>query len=273
VIFEREGVSISAKEIQLGEGVSFGRNVDIRCVDSFSLGDRSHLGDDVKIRGREVRIGADLYHSRGLDVGGGGCDRPNSILSIGDRCTIHDNHINLAERVSIGNDVGLSPSVTIYTHGFWWSVLEGFPAEFGGVSIGHGAIIGYRTLILPSVTIGDYCVVGAQSIVAKSLPGLSICVGSPARKLRDITRPSDELRQQRLDSILREYAQIAEYHGIAPRIEVEFPRVRVNDCTFDVLALTCEGKEDEETDDFRDAMRRYGLRFYTQRPFRSALKM
>ena len=272
MIYEDEGVFIQAGEIVLGTDCSFGKNVDIRCVDRFALGDRSHLGDDVKIRGRSVSFGDDLYHSSGLDVGGGGCDRPRSTLRIGDRCTIHDNHINIAEPVYIGDDVGLSPAVTIYTHGFWWNVLHGFPAEFRSVTIGNGTIIGYRTLILPGVNIGEFCVVGAQSVVTKDLPGKSICVGSPCRKLKDIEPPPYIKKRAYVEIILREYREIAEYHGISPFISLEFPEVRVNNCTFNLLDLNFEGEEDMETDDFRDAMRRYGLRFYSERPFRSALK-
>lgn len=272
MIYERHGVYISAKIISIGEDVSFGTNVDIRCIDKFTLGDRSHLGDDVRIRGRSVVIGTDLYHSRGLDVGGGGCDRPRSTLRIGDRCTIHNNHINLAESVVIGDDVGLSPDVVIECHGFWWSVLEGFPTVFKGVTIGNGAIIGYRTIIMPGVNIGEFCVVGAQSVVTKDLPARSVCVGSPCKKIKDIVEPSFPYKKRWVEHIVAEYMKIAKYHGIHPIIHVRYPKVIVNDCVFDMEHMAFEGKEDECSDDWRDHARRYGIRFYSERPFRSALK-
>jgi len=272
MIYEADGVYISAKEIEIGRDVTFGRDVDIRCVDKFSLGDRSHLGDNVRVRGRSVKIGADLYHSEGLRVGGGGCDRPWSTLVIGDRCTIHNQFLNLAMPITLGNDVGLSPDVACVSHGFWLSVLRGFPASFAPINIKDGAIIGYRTMVLAGVTIGENCVVGAQSVVTKDLEGNAIYAGSPAKKIRDIKIPGMQERRAWVDHIMHEYQEIAAYHGINPQINVQYPYVTVNGATFHVENLTVTGEEDEETDDFRDAMRRYGLRFYTERPFRSVMR-
>ena len=272
MIYDKNGVYIKAKTIDIGERVSFGKNVDIRCIEDFILGDRSHLGDDVRIRGRRVVIGDDLYHSRGLDVGGGGCDRSLSTLVIGDRCTIHNNHLNIAETIVIGNDVGLSPEVTLYTHGFWLSVLRGFPAEFAPILIENGAIIGYRTTVMAGVTIGENCVVGAQSVVTKNLDGNAIYAGVPAKKIRDIKEPSIVEKRAMLEHIVREYMTVAAYHKISPEIWAQYPNVHINECVFNVETLEWEGKEDECTDDWRDHARRYGLRYYSERPFRSALK-
>ena len=51
----------------------------------------------------------------------------------------------------------------------------------GGVTIGEGTFIGYRVVIMPGVTIGRDCVVGAQSVVTKSIPDGSTAAGVPAR--------------------------------------------------------------------------------------------
>jgi len=50
--------------------------------------------------------------------------------------------------------------------------------------IGNNCFIGGRSLILPGVTIGDGCVVGAGSVVTKSVPDACVVVGNPARVLR-----------------------------------------------------------------------------------------
>ncbi len=46
--------------------------------------------------------------------------------------------------------------------------------------------IGAGAIILPGVTIGEGCVVGAGSVVTKSLPAGVVAVGNPARILRKI---------------------------------------------------------------------------------------
>ncbi len=49
--------------------------------------------------------------------------------------------------------------------------------------IGKNCFIGGRSLILPGVTIGDSCIVGAGSVVTRSVPANSIVAGNPARIL------------------------------------------------------------------------------------------
>ena len=216
-----------------------------------------------------MEIGCDLYHSQGLRVGGGGRQHPNANLKIGDRCTIHNNFINVCEEVRIGNDVGLSPEVSVLTHGYWLSVLEGYPARFAPVAICDGAIIGYRSLIMMGVTIGERAVIGAQSVVTKDVEPNSIYAGSPAKFIRKITPPTDEEKRALVTHILKQYRSMAAYHSISPVILVDYPIIQVNNCRFNVETLTFEGEEDEETDDFRDYARKWGLRFYSKRPFKS----
>ncbi len=221
------------------------------------------------MRGRSVAIGADLFHSSGLRVGGGGRQHPNARLTIGDRCTIHNNFINVCEEVTIGHDVGLSPEVSILTHGYWLSVLEGFPTKFAGVKIEDGAIIGYRSCIMMGAVIGARAVIGAQSVVTSKVEADAIYGGNPAKLIRKITPVPPEKRPAIVEKVIAEYRTIAEYHGIAPTIAIDYPVVIVNACRFDMEALTAEGVEDAETDDFRDYVRKWGFRFYTGRPFTS----
>ena len=50
--------------------------------------------------------------------------------------------------------------------------------------IGENCFIGGRALILPGVTVGDGCVVGAGSVVTRDVPPGSVVAGNPARVLR-----------------------------------------------------------------------------------------
>jgi lipopolysaccharide O-acetyltransferase len=49
--------------------------------------------------------------------------------------------------------------------------------------------IGEHVVILPGVRIGEYSVIGANSVVTESVPARSVAVGAPARVVR---RWSDE---------------------------------------------------------------------------------
>lgn len=264
-----KNISIIANEIEIGENVSFGKNIQVRLKGRFSIGNYSRLGNNTEILGNNVSFGEHLFHSSGLKIGGGGRQHPDANFSIGDRCTIHNNFINVCEPVVIGHDVGLSPETSILTHGYWLSVLEGYPATFSGVRIGNGVIVGYRSLIMMGVDIADYCVVGAQSCVTKSLSAKGVYGGVPAKFIKEIVPLSEEEKVKKTHQIIEEYLKIARYHNLNPSISIEYPWVRIEDFRVNFETFEFEGDESITTDDFRDYIRKWGIRIYTRRPFLS----
>lgn len=52
------------------------------------------------------------------------------------------------------------------------------------VSIGDGSWIGEKVVILPGIKIGKKCIVGAGSVVTKSIPDFSMAVGNPAKIIK-----------------------------------------------------------------------------------------
>lgn len=268
-----KNVSIQAENIEIGNSVSFGRNIDININGSFSIGDYSVLGSNCQIRGNNIRIGNHLFNSSGLRVGGGGRYHPNANLTIGDRCTIHNNFINVCEDVVIGDDVGLSPDTSILTHGYWLSVFEGYPASFAPVFIGDGVIVGYRSLIMMGVSIAPYCVIGAQSVVTKNLEKKGVYAGSPAKYIKSIEPMDKDSSIEKLSEIIKSYQDIARYHNLSPRIKCDYPSISIDDFWVNVETSEYGGEETYITDDFRDYIRKWGIRIYTHRPFTSAFKM
>ena len=47
--------------------------------------------------------------------------------------------------------------------------------------IGNRVFIGVNAVVLPGVTIGDNCIVGAGAVVTKDVPSNSVVAGNPAR--------------------------------------------------------------------------------------------
>ena len=262
-------ISITAEEINIGKMVEFGRNISVKVKGKFEIGDFSRLGNNTEILGNNVIIGKHLFNSSGLRIGGGGRQHPNANFKIGDRCTIHNNFINVCEKVEIGDDVGLSPDTSILTHGYWLSVFDGYPATFEGVKIGNGVIVGYRSLIMMGVEIADQIVIGAQSVVTKKLLKKGIYAGSPAKFIKEIIPLTTEDRIKKLNEILASYTEIANYHNITTNITVNYPHVTICDFKINVETFDYEGTENQITDDFRDYIRKWGIRIYTERPFRS----
>jgi acetyltransferase-like isoleucine patch superfamily enzyme len=85
--------------------------------------------------------------------------------------------------VRIGNHCTISGEVQFITHdGGVWIFKESIP-KFGKIEIKDNCFIGYRSIILPNVTIGPNSVVGAGSVVTKNVPPNTVVAGVPARVL------------------------------------------------------------------------------------------
>ncbi len=110
-------------------------------------------------------------------------------ISVGDdfyanfNCTILD-----VAPVTIGHHVLLAPNVQIYTATHPLEAdLRLRDLELGRpITIGNNVWIGGGAIICPGVTIGDHTVVGAGSVVTRSLPDRVVAVGNPARILRKL---------------------------------------------------------------------------------------
>ncbi len=105
-----------------------------------------------------------------------------------------DCHISCINSIYIGSGTLIASGVYISDH-FHGAAnhldIKTSPAERdlsskGGVSIGKNVWIGERAIILPGVNIGDYTIIGANSVVTKNIPSYSIACGVPARIIKTI---------------------------------------------------------------------------------------
>lgn len=110
--------------------------------------------------------------------------------NFGDRCYFgSDAVISCTKSITFGNDVVTSSRVFIGDsyHGYedvQRPVIAQPMSEGADVVIGDGCFLGIGCAILPGVTLGRNCVVGANAVVTKSFPDYSILVGVPARLIR-----------------------------------------------------------------------------------------
>ena len=66
------------------------------------------------------------------------------------------------------------------------------------ISLGSKVYIGNNAIILPGVTIGDYVVVGAGSVVTKDVPPHSVVAGVPARVIESTDEYLKKLEKESL---------------------------------------------------------------------------
>ena len=90
--------------------------------------------------------------------------------------------------VSIGDHCDISAGVHIYSHDTVRRALTGGrqPLESAPVRINSNTYIGSQVVITKGVTIGDHCVVGANSLVNGDLEPFTIAMGTPARKRGEV---------------------------------------------------------------------------------------
>ncbi len=90
-------------------------------------------------------------------------------------------------KVIIGNNVLVGPNVMIATAAHPLDPIERQKTEYGkNIKIGNDVWIGGNVSVLPGVTIGNNCVIGAGSVVTKNIPDNSVAVGNPCRVMKSI---------------------------------------------------------------------------------------
>jgi len=91
--------------------------------------------------------------------------------------------------ITLGDHVTITEGVLFSTHdGGVWTLRDEFPDIdiFGRITVGTNVFIGFNSIILPGVAIGDNCVVGAGSVVTRDIPPGSVAAGTPAKVIRSI---------------------------------------------------------------------------------------
>ncbi|CAH6720922.1 putative acetyltransferase [[Candida] jaroonii] len=95
--------------------------------------------------------------------------------------------------ITIGDNVMIAPNVcfTTATHPTDPQKRLDVVEYALPITVGNNVWFGCNIAVLPGVTIGDGCVIGAGAIVNKSLPPYSVAVGNPARVIRTLESLED----------------------------------------------------------------------------------
>lgn len=152
----------------MAKSLFIGSRSNIKGLKNFDLGNNVHFGNDVRLQSigekKNVFVGDNCYF----------CHR-DTILALG--------------KIQIGSNVLVASDVCIISENHSADPTSDIPYKdqkliAKDVSIGDNCWIGEKVLILPGARIGQGCIIGAGSIVTKSIPDYSIAVGNPARVIK-----------------------------------------------------------------------------------------
>ncbi|OFK68297.1 galactoside O-acetyltransferase [Corynebacterium sp. HMSC074A09] len=104
--------------------------------------------------------------------------------------------------VTLGDRVMIGPNCSLITVGHpvndhemraeGWEIAK-------PISVGRNTWFGANVTVLPGVTIGEDCVVGANTLVTTDIPDRSMVLGQPGRVVRTLEDNEDRWERQDLD--------------------------------------------------------------------------
>lgn len=114
-------------------------------------------------------------------------------VTIGNRVKIQ-NGVSVYHGVTIADDVFIGPNAC-FTNDYIprafnkeWKITE--------TRVEQGASIGANATIVCGHTLGEYCMVGAGSVVTKDVPPYTLVVGNPARPIGKICKCGAKLQDE-----------------------------------------------------------------------------
>jgi acetyltransferase-like isoleucine patch superfamily enzyme len=149
-------------DVKLGENVKLAKFVNLY---GCEVGDNTKIGTFVEIQKK---------------------------VTIGQNCKI-SSHTFICEGVTIENGVFIGHGVTFVNDSYPRATTETGLLQTEAdwkvekTVIKNGASIGSGATILSNVTVGERAIVGAGSVVTKSVPADAIVAGNPAKVLRILT--------------------------------------------------------------------------------------
>jgi len=145
------------------------------------IGDGTRVWINVQVR-EHARIGRDCVISKDAYI--------DHAVQIGDRCKIQ-NGVSVYHGVTLGDDVFVGPNACFTND----KVPRAFNTDWKitETRIERGASLGANCTIICGVTVGEYAMVAAGSVVTHDVPPYTLVMGSPARPYARIDKAGNKL--------------------------------------------------------------------------------
>jgi len=139
------------EDVVVGEGTQIGHGTLVR--EGNRIGARCSIGSEAQLEPRNT---------------------------VGDGTRIHSG--SFLASATLGNNVFCGPHVVFTDDRYPPSA--GYPATAEGITVDDGAVLGAGCVLLPGISIGALAIVGAGSVVTRSVAAKQVVAGNPARVIR-----------------------------------------------------------------------------------------
>jgi len=111
---------------------------------------------------------------------------------LGRNCKIQNN-VSVYTGVRCEDDVFLGPSM-VFTNVLNPRSAVSRKSEYRPTILHRGASVGANATIVCGHELGEYCLIGAGSVVTKDVPAYALMVGNPARRIGWVSRNGEKLQ-------------------------------------------------------------------------------
>ena len=135
----------------------------------------SHLMRGCRL-GENCNIGQNVFIAEGVTLG---------------RCCKVQNNVSIYQGVTCEDEVFLGPSM-VFTNVLNPRAAVCRKDEYRPTLLKKGVTVGANATIVCGHTLGEYCMIGAGSVVTKDVPAYALMVGNPARQIGWVNRNGDK---------------------------------------------------------------------------------
>ncbi|WP_231496819.1 DapH/DapD/GlmU-related protein [Prevotella sp. 10(H)] len=137
-------------------------------------------------------------------------------MKVGNNCSIQPGltvDVSHCWLIEIADNVVIAPQVYLLAHDTSTKKYTGY-TKIGRINIKKNVFIGARSMIMPGVTIGENSVIGANSVVIKSIPDNVVAAGNPAKVICSL-----EEYQEKTDEIFRNAHIFSDEYTLRKKID------------------------------------------------------
>ena len=248
VKFSLGSVILSRERFIIGDDTTIGFFTSV-VGKTIKIGKRCNIRSAVLINANSICLGNDVIISETAIIRAGHLSQKSELI-IDDLVHIFPHTtIDPSCRIHLGEECAVGPGCSIFTHGSYKNILDGYNVAYGDVTVGCRVELTYNVFVAPGVCIGDDTIIAYGSFVNKDLPAKVLAAGMPAvvkrTKSQFAPEPSEKEKEAIIDEIIKDFINYLDYLGFE-KPQPSIQRIGIQEIVFgdhdrfNLLERTCD---------------------------------